>query len=162
MVVVTTVGNILTHLLLNHVIDKLLRATQRICRYIVMSDVAFGISKSTIKGIGIDVVVIIESGTADDCITATLCAEVNRIIVGIVNQRCLHLVAAAGQSGYCPTLELDVLEVVGAIVVVLIYHAIDNTLSVHGVSPCKTFGVVLKRIQESPGFEIGGIEIGVA
>ena len=127
-----------------------------------MSYVSFSIFESTIKGVGKDVIVIVESGTAYDWRVISLCTEINRILVGIVNQRCLHLVAAAGQSGYCPTLELNVLEVVRTIVVVLIYHAIDNTLSVHGVCPCKTFGVVLKRIQESPGFEVGCSKVGVA
>ena len=51
-------------------------------------------------------------------------------------------------------LELDLLEVVGALVVVLILQPVDNALTVFGIRPGKAASVIVKRILQLPGRQI--------
>ena len=55
--------------------------------------------------------------------------------------------------------ELNVLEVIGALVAPFILHPIDNAGAVRAVGPGETVGVVVEAILQLPGFEFAVGEV---
>ena len=54
---------------------------------------------------------------------------IERIIICIINQRSFQFIRTLCHPSNCPTLELNVLEIIRTVVAPFIYHAIDNALA---------------------------------
>ena len=63
----------------------------------------------------------------------------------------------------CPvsprTIILDILKVIRAIIVMFIYHPVDDTFTVSTVSPNKSISIIIKAIPYLPGIQITGSKI---